>query len=325
MKHKTKKPRNEIRKNRIVNHYKTFTLEDFIYLYYQFNLEDITRDLTVEETIKRTDDFRDFIKNANIQNKTHRSFLNYCFDLKRFIEKNNNPQYYQFIVDWTTKYEEEWTLALQKQEQIEQEINRLQTKLVGLDVRRSKYIELKKSSEKEIERLKKTRKRVHKEHGEGIKNLIDESIDFTKKFVVESDRTLQEISHMKKDLQQEVYSKKEISSLYREQMSILYNRLCQFKERLYALEHIDIIEAISGNVEPLEFDYLSHDLFDNGCAVLVSDCSHQVVPYKNPYRKDDFDSRYKNMLGEDIREIFDHSKKVKQYKLIREEDYNDKH
>ena len=72
---------------------------------------------------------------------------------------------------------------------------------------------------------------------------------------------------------------------------------------------------------PICLDEISIGDIRNGLVIIVTDKENHKQAYVNPFRIDELDHLYFNMLGEDAR--FLTSEKEKKYALIRKEDYND--
>ena len=290
---------------------KRIKMDYYLRNYFLIDMEYNYDNLDLNNVNDKINEFENFLNNNKIKQKTHSRFIRWCNNLKNISkdleEKNKNGEYEKVIRKFIKDYKE--TIDFQKKLKNDLEI-------------RIKKIEL------QIEQLNKKSnllKKVIRDQNFNLnkskilknKKSYDDILEIIKEKNIELNEILDQYSILDiefRDLKKKVYA-------YDAYISLYSDRLNEFENRLYIINNQNIINNIANKVIPIGLDDISYGDIYSGLVIVVTDSENNKQAYVNPFRIDELNNRYLNMLGEDVRYL----NKEKNYKFIREDDYNEKY
>lgn len=290
---------------------KNIKMDYFLRNYFLLNLEEHYESFDLASVNDKMNDFETFLENSNIKYKTHAHFLNWCKDLKAISqdleEKNKNGDYIHMITTITNNYRIVLKESFQKQESVFKQYEKLKLELEHLRVKMS----LLKNEIKNVN--------FYLKKNEVIKNdsECEELLDHLRNLNEELNSLLLEKNTLNSNMN---LIEKDLFAI-QSYIYLIQKNLQDFESRLYIINNQDIIHNIINKVIPICLDEISIGDIRNGLVIIVTDKEKHKQAYVNPFRIDELDHLYFNMLGEDAR--FLTSEKEKKYTLIRKEDKND--
>lgn len=290
---------------------KNIKMDYFLRNYLLLNLEEHYESFDLDSVNDKINNFEVFLKNSNIKYKTHASFIKWCNDLKALSkdleEKNKNSDYIHMITTITNNYHIILKENLKKQTSIYEQYRDLKIKY---EHSRTKFSLLKKEIKNVNFYLKKNKL---------IKNNTEceKLLDRLRYLNAELNCSRLE----KDDLNVTLNRVEEELFAVKSYINLIQKNLKGFESRLYIINNQDIIHNIINKVMPICYDEISVSDIRNGLVIIVTDAEKHKQAYVNPFRIDELNHLYFNMLGEDARFLTNESEK--KYTLIREEDRND--
>ena len=290
---------------------KNIKMDYFLRNYLLLNLEEHYKSFDLADVNDKMNNFEAFLENSNIKYKTHAHFLKWCNDLKTLSkdleEKNKNGDYIHMITTITNNYHIVLKENLQKQASIYEQYRNLKLKLEHSKV---KLNLLKKEIKNVNFCLKKNKVIKNNTEGENLLDHLRLLNDELNCLLLEKNTLNVKLSLLENDL-----------FAIQSYISLIQNNLKGFESRLYIINNQDIIHNIINKVIPICYDEISISDIRNGLVIIVTDKEKHKQAYVNPFRIDELNHLYFNMLGEDARFLTSDSEK--KYTLIRKEDYND--
>lgn len=283
---------------RIIKGQRSLTFEEFLYYYYQYNIENIKTGITLEESLEESMLFQKFVNDMNIKEKTHHSFLAYCMNLGRLLKKEEDPNYSIYIQQLLKKCQDSYKQLLIEANQYKEEIKVIQDQIKKIDKQRKSYAKVTSQLHADLQKLRSSKKMT-----ESLQALNEVSIIQNKQILSTINVDLQQLSLDRRNLQYKLETVRYAKARNQEQCSIVKKNLTAFESRQYALTHTDLIKNIINNMIPLEIDDIDRNMIFSGLAILVKDGHGNILPYANPYCLEQVEWYYHNMLGEDIRDV----------------------
>ena len=288
---------------------KNIKMDYFLRNYFLLNLEEHYESFDLASVNDKMNDFERFLENSNIKYKTHHHFITWCEQLKSDLqdleEKNGNEEYVTMVTHITHNYRVILSETLKKQRKSYDQYMVLK---VDWDHLKLRLPLLKKKIKQVNSYLQKNKRRKNTQ---------------------EYDKLLDEIRSVNKELNELLLQKKmveEYMNILQEQfltiqsyIHLIQKNLKKFENRLYIIHNQDIIRNMINKVRPICLDEISKSDIQNGLILLVTDSENHKQAYVNPYRVDELNHLYMNMLGEDARYLTNEKK----YTLVRKEDKND--
>ena len=292
---------------------KNITMDYFLRNYFLLNLENEYEKTDFENVDSKMNEFESFLENNNIKQKTHTSFIKWCNDLDLILKdleaKESNGQYVEIIKKMIENYQCTLDENITKKNKLIKYLFDLGTKISDL----KKCINLLRKKVKSNNLLLKRFIVIDD------MNNYNEILEENNKIRSEIDKLFIEIESLKKKINSNTTN----LDTYDVYIALIEERLKEFKKRLYIIKNKDIIKSIINKVVPISFEDISINEVYNGLVVIVTDKENKKQAYVNPFRIEELDNMYLNMLGEDVRFLSDDTDKS--YKLKKEGDYNEKY
>lgn len=291
---------------------KNITMDYFLRNYFLLDIENNYESVDLNTVSNKINEFENFLENNNIKCKTHADFIKWCNDLKVILkdveEKNKNGEYEYIIKKIVDKYKLIIDEQISKKQKLEDKLNKLELDMNNFS---NKINLLKKDIKNNNFLLKKSKVIKNNElHEEVLDKIKTRNIELNE-LLFEQNIITVKINLLKDDL-----------FACNSYISLSKKRIQEFSSRLYIINSKNIINNIINRVMPISYDDISVNDVYSGLIIIVTDKEKNKQAYVNPFRIDELNNMYLNMLGEDVRYL---SVPEKCYKLIREEDYNEKY
>ena len=292
---------------------KNIKMDYFLRNYFLLDIENNYESVDLNIVSNRINEFEMFLENNNVNTKTHANFIKWSEDLKVILndleEKNKNGKYEQIVKEIVKKYELISSEQISKKKKLVDELNKYEVEFNNLQ---NKISLLKRDIKNNNFLLKKNKVIKNNElYDEILEKIRTNNIELNN-LLITYNSLLIKINLIKEDL-----------FTCNSYISLIRKRLQDFSSRLYIINNKNIINNIINRLMPISFDDISVNDVYSGLVIIVTDKEKHKQAYVNPFRIDELNNMYLNMLGEDVRYL--NTEKEKNYELKREDDYNEKY
>ena len=292
---------------------KNIKMDYFLRNYFLLDIENNYESVDLNIVSNRINEFEMFLENNNVNTKTHANFIKWSEDLKAILndleEKNKNGKYEQIVKEIVKKYELISSEQISKKKKLVDELNKYEVEFNNLQ---NKISLLKRDIKNNNFLLKKNKVIKNNElYDEILEKIRTNNIELNN-LLITYNSLLIKINLIKEDL-----------FTCNSYISLIRKRLQDFSSRLYIINNKNIINNIINRLMPISFDDISVNDIYSGLVIIVTDKEKHKQAYVNPFRIDELNNMYLNMLGEDVRYL--NTEKEKNYELKREDDYNEKY
>ena len=292
---------------------KNITMDYFLRNYFLLDIENNYESVDLNTVSNKINEFENFLENNNVNTKTHANFIKWSEDLKVILndleEKNKNGKYEQIVKEIVKKYELISSEQISKKKKLVDELNKYEVEFNNLQ---NKISLLKRDIKNNNFLLKKNKVIKNNElYDEILEKIRTNNIELNN-LLITYNSLLIKINLIKEDL-----------FTCNSYISLIRKRLQDFSSRLYIINNKNIINNIINRLMPISFDDISVNDVYSGLVIIVTDKEKHKQAYVNPFRIDELNNMYLNMLGEDVRYL--NTEKEKNYELKREDDYNEKY
>ncbi len=292
---------------------KNIKMDYFLRNYFLLDIENNYESVDLNIVSNRINEFEMFLENNNVNTKTHANFIKWSEDLKVILndleEKNKNGKYEQIVKEIVKKYELISSEQISKKKKLVDELNKYEVEFNNLQ---NKISLLKRDIKNNNFLLKKNKVIKNNElYDEILEKIRTNNIELNN-LLITYNSLLIKINLIKEDL-----------FTCNSYISLIRKRLQDFSSRLYIINNKNIINNIINRLMPISFDDISVNDIYSGLVIIVTDKEKHKQAYVNPFRIDELNNMYLNMLGEDVRYL--NTEKEKNYELKREDDYNEKY
>ena len=292
---------------------KNIKMDYFLRNYFLLDIENNYESVDLNVVSNRINEFEMFLENNNVNTKTHANFIKWSEDLKAILndleEKNKNGKYEQIVKEIVKKYELISSEQISKKKKLVDELNKYEVEFNNLQ---NKISLLKRDIKNNNFLLKKNKVIKNNElYDEILEKIRTNNIELNN-LLITYNSLLIKINLIKEDL-----------FTCNSYISLIRKRLQDFSSRLYIINNKNIINNIINRLMPISFDDISVNDIYSGLVIIVTDKEKHKQAYVNPFRIDELNNMYLNMLGEDVRYL--NTEKEKNYELKREDDYNEKY